>query len=178
MSESHTGVGPQWLWSKLTAWMRDGRITRSGLLDYSEKDGGVQDWSLAFRGFDDQVLRFDDSTSTVTIRSLNEINHTDSRDELTVRFRTVVIVGPLAESTWTQATDAIDAIQELVSFYLGPTSSGVICTVSSGRLLRLTKITGPVSTSRRLRKSQNPGDEPSLQGRMTTSRRRPKNSSL
>lgn len=100
----------------LTAWMHDGRVTRSGSLNNDERDGGLQNWSLTFHDFDDQVFWFDDSTSTVAIRSLKEINRTDSRDELTVRFRTVVIIERPNESTWTQAMDTVDAIQELVNF--------------------------------------------------------------
>ena len=160
----------------LTAWMHDGRATRSGSLNSDERDGGVQDWSLTFRDFGDQVFRFDESSLTVTIRSLKEINHTDSRDELTVRFRTVVIAERSDESTWTQKKILSMRSKSSLVFCLGPTSSGAIYTVNLGCLRRLTKPTGTVSIFRRRQKFQNPGSGPSPHGRMTTPKRRPKNS--
>lgn len=100
----------------LTAWIHGGRVVRSGSLNYDESGEGTGCWRLTFRDFEDQVFRFDNSGSTVTIRSSHAINRPDSRDELAVRFRTTVAVERTSETTWTQALDTIDAIQELINF--------------------------------------------------------------
>ncbi|MCP1388316.1 hypothetical protein M5J20_08975 [Corynebacterium sp. TA-R-1] len=100
----------------LAAWMHNGRVARSGSLNYERKTDGDNRCRLSFDDFDDQLFVFDDSGSTLTIRSLHEINQTDSRDELAIRFRTTVIAERSHETTWTQALDTIDAIQELVNF--------------------------------------------------------------
>lgn len=100
----------------LTAWIHGGRVMRSGSLNYDENGGGANCWRLTFRDFENQVFRFDDASSTATIRSLHTIERPDYRDELAVRFRTTVTVERTSQTTWTQALDTIDAIQELVNF--------------------------------------------------------------
>lgn len=100
----------------LTAWMHGGRVVRSGSLNYDESGDDASWWRLTFRDFEDQVFRFDNASSTVTIRSVHSIIRPDARDELAIRFRTTVAVERASETTWTQALDTIDAIQELINF--------------------------------------------------------------
>ena len=100
----------------LTAWMHGGRVKRSGSLNYDESGDDASWWRLTFRAFEDQVFRFDNASSTVTIRSVHSIIRPDARDELAIRFRTTVAVERASETTWTRALDTIDAIQELINF--------------------------------------------------------------
>lgn len=100
----------------LAAWMHGGRVVRSGSLNCEESGDDTNRWSLTFRDFDNRVFPINNSSSTVTISSSHEINRQDSCDELSVRFRATAIIERPDETTWTEALDTIDAIQELINF--------------------------------------------------------------
>lgn len=99
----------------LAAWMHDGRVTRSGTLNCGEAVGGIKNCSLSYRDFGEKAFHFGDSSSTVTVRSHQTVNRSDNRDELAIRFRSVAIVEWTNETSWTQALETIDAIQELIN---------------------------------------------------------------
>lgn len=100
----------------LAAWMHGGRVTRSGSLKYEPTVDDTNHCLLSFRDFAESTFQFDDSISTVTLRQLHALSRSDSRDELAIRFRSTAIIERSSETTWTQALDTIDAVQELVNF--------------------------------------------------------------